>query len=519
MKARYDIAVWWLGLFGCRSVSWVDAPALAPPSPESGVALVAQLTATAPTPCWLDVQLDSGDHQRRIAPPDPAADLSLPLLGLRADRDYDVAITCVDERGRVLEAELTWTTEPLPQPFPTLTSFAHDPARMAAGYTLLDASSDEVDLLLVLDADLEVVWLQRAEPPHLLTVTTDDDGTLLGNVYPSVLRMDWLGSVQQRVTPSATEDVDVEVAWPLHHEAAPLPDGGVLGLARRERDVAAVPLTYDDPATTAPGRIVDDGVIVLTEAGETAAVHWLSDVLDPARIGFDSLELGRDSDTATDWAHANAVAPDPRDGGFLVTLRHQDAVVKLTAQGQLDWILGTPSGWQPPWADALLTPTSEVTWPFHPHAADVTEEGRVLVFDNGNVRHTPYDPVPEPEAAYSQVTAFDVDAGSGTVRLAWTYRQTLLGELFAPTFGDADALPNGHVLAVFGRTLTVDGRTNTEAGRGQSTAHLVELDPQDPADPALHLVLSSRRAELAGGWSTYRAERIRGFYPWEAESL
>ncbi|MEZ4241635.1 MAG: aryl-sulfate sulfotransferase [Myxococcota bacterium] len=44
------------------------------------------------------------------------------------------------------------------------------------------------------------------------------------------------------------------------------------------------------------------------------------------------------------WSHANAVEVDPRDDTLIVSVRHQDAVLKLTRDGEIRWILApTPT--------------------------------------------------------------------------------------------------------------------------------------------------------------------------------
>ncbi len=516
----------WAGLLAaCTPVTWEVPPDLSPPPAASGVALAARLQATATAPCALTIELTAADHQRVIAPPGLVEVVDLPVLGLRPDRSYDVRVTCATVAGRA-----TWegalATGALPRPFPEITVLAHDPARAEPGLTLLDVSvpGGDGDYVVVLDEAFEVVWLRRKPAPHFLTVTRSREGHLFGNGYPSLLEVDLLGQELARWGPSG----DVRVDHPLHHEAVELDDGEMLSLTWRARDVPEVPASYDALDDRGPGTIIDDGVIRLSREGQVLDLHWLSDVLDPSRVGFDGLAPARGVEGAVDWSHANAVVRDPRDGGYIVTLRHQDAVVKLTADGALAWILGAPDGWEEPWASARLQPEGAVSWPFHPHAAELTPAGELLVFDNGNHRTTPYGQTPAPPGApYSRVVAYRLGLGrgegsgevAGTVEEAWAYRETAAGSLYAPAFGDADALPRtGHVLAVFGRTRAIDGVPTAQLGRGESMAHLVELDPAALDAPVAHVVLSSRRTDWPGGFAVYRAERIPGLYPWDGGS-
>lgn len=62
-----------------------------------------------------------------------------------------------------------------------------------------------------------------------------------------------------------------------------------------------------------------------------------------------------------DWCHANAVSHDPRDDSLLVSLRHQDCIIKIDRRsGDLVWILGDPGNWRAPWSDSLLRPVGDL---------------------------------------------------------------------------------------------------------------------------------------------------------------
>jgi hypothetical protein len=81
-----------------------------------------------------------------------------------------------------------------------------------------------------------------------------------------------------------------------------------------------------------------------------------------------------------DWSHANTLAPD--GDGWLVSLRHLDAVIRLNAAGEIDWTLGAPDGplgtdfmWQSEVPGAALDLRGQ-------HHATRLPDGRILVFDN-----------------------------------------------------------------------------------------------------------------------------------------
>jgi len=128
------------------------------------------------------------------------------------------------------------------------------------------------------------------------------------------------------------------------------------------------------------------------------------DILDPFRINYSSLLVlydgffesvfGEQLETR-DWSHGNAVVHDPADDSIVVSLRHQDAVVKFSRQtGELKWILGPHENWDmEQFGEFLLTPLSEdeFFFQYHQHAPDITDEGTILIYDNGNNRASPFD--------------------------------------------------------------------------------------------------------------------------------
>ena len=210
----------------------------------------------------------------------------------------------------------------------------------------------------------------------------------------------------------------------------------------------------------APATLAAPDVIEVARDG-TVRQRWsIADAIDPSRIGWQSLQ---DDALGKDWAHANSVVVDPSDGGLVVSLRHQDAVIKLDRQtGALVWILSNPDGWRPPYTDRLLQGSEGTTWPYHQHAAMVTDEGHILMFDNGNFdRTTPYSGTDDGEGYYSRMVEYRIDPDAGTVDEVWSHHQTSTGPLFSGTFGDADRL-EGTRLGVFGRMYTDAGVSKRE---------------------------------------------------------
>ena len=127
--------------------------------------------------------------------------------------------------------------------------------------------------------------------------------------------------------------------------------------------------------------------------------------------------------------------------------------------GELNWILGNHDGWNEQLAAKLLNPIGELEWPYHQHAAEVTNSGSVLIFDNGNYRAMPPEPALAAPESYSRAVEYLVDPQAMSVQQIWSYGPDQ--EIFySPFISEADPLPQtGNIL------ITDGGRTRDEDGR------------------------------------------------------
>src|SRR5690606_736792 len=105
-------------------------------------------------------------------------------------------------------------------------------------------------------------------------------------------------------------------------------------LTTEAREIEDFPTSEDDPAApTATERVVGSVIVEFTPEGEIVKSISMLDLLDPTRIGRDSLSTSWANshvprgETARDWDHANAVIYDQPSDAYYVSLRNQDAVV------------------------------------------------------------------------------------------------------------------------------------------------------------------------------------------------
>ncbi len=503
-----------------------------PPRPEAP--LGARIAISTDEPARLTVEIADGARlvRRELDGRYRSAHV-VPLTGLRPARTHAVTFIATDAAGNRAAAALNLDTEPLPDDFPPLEVAVSQPERMEPGATLFnvyrwgrEGRDPDFGLLVAVDTAGDVVWYYRAG--HVIANAVPlASGNLLymamvDGIWALLVEIDLLGNVVRGWHPRALAArapagsilVDTDS---LHHDMMVLPSGNLAALGSEVRTYRDYPTSEEDPAAPRATRDVVGDLVVEFAPDGTVVRQWsLLDALDPYRIGYDSLgtsfwgatygALGRPDTELADWTHANALAHDARDDTFVVSARHQDALVKLDRSGAARWILGPHAGWSDPWRSRLLEPRGDLEWPYHGHGVEVTPDGTILVFDNGNHRATPFDDPLPAEASYSRAVEFDVDEEALSVRQRWVYPPSDAERFYSSFLSDADWLPaTGNVLITDGgRTRTVETADGEPAVR--RWARILEVTRDEPAETVFELVIDD---DSPTGWHAYRAERWR----------
>jgi arylsulfate sulfotransferase len=484
---------------------------------DSAAPLSGTLTLSCDRPVRVALLLDNGRTTRLIYETDAfATGFSLPVLGLRAAATNRLSVIVTDEfyMQTVWPFPLEILTDSLPEPFPAIVTTVSDPARMERGITLFSVSQLNVGYILAIDEAGEVVWLYRQPINGIADIRRIANGHLLFTDAEGGAEIDMLGNVVSRWHPrqfpqtvSNAIQVDAET---IHHEISENDHGTVLTLSTELRSLPDYPTSETNPAApTAPAIVVGDVVLQFDRIGRVVQYWSLLDILDPYRIGFNSLanvgfypELRGQT---RDWSHANAVIHDPSDDSFIVSVRHQDALVKIDrSTGQLIWILGTPDGWKMPWSRYLLTPKGPLQWPYHQHAPTITPRQTLLLFDNGNFRRRPTEPLPT--LNYSRVVEFAVDRAQMTAEQLWAYGGPDDELFFSGALGDADWLP------ITENILVTDGFKAADATNSGFWARIFEVTHTTPASKVFEVLIRQRPGTNLS-WIVYRAERLASLYP------
>ncbi len=473
------------------------------------VPAVRELHTSAATPVWLSVVLDDGERRSEIHFEAMAEERSVPILGFRPGTTTEVTLTATDATGGQAVRRWEVDTDPLPLDFPIVETLIARSDAMEPGWLLLDLKVPDqgIQYLLLLDGSGAPIWWDTLEQ-EIGDIRLRNTGTLIALSAGDAVERDWLGRTLRRWSDDPRGEGEGIAIGPdqLNHEIVPMADG-FLALDDGRFDAEAFPTSYGAPEVTAPAQVADDAVVHVGWDGTLRSRTPMSSLLDVERIGFDSLDT---TGNGRDWVHVNGVVPDPADGGWVISVRHQDALVKRTPEGELDWILGTPAGWRAPWSDHLLAPENGMIWPYHAHAPEVTSDGTIVVFDNQMHGYNPYE-----EAVLrrpSRAVGFAVDPDARTVREVFSFDQTATGPLYSDALGDADVLPTtGNVLADYGFLDSEGGVVHADLGWGRKAIRLVEWTPS--GEVVRDIRLRSDLSEIADGWKAYRVEHLTDPWP------
>ena len=493
--------------------------------PNLNSPLAALLRFQTNVPTRADVQVTTKDFSHTISINELSTSHSIPVLGLRPDREYQIVVNAFtkESQNSVLSKTLTVSTEPLPDGFPSLNVAKRIEGKVEPGFTLFDiipegGNKEFGALIVAVDTYGEIVWYQVGS--RYTDVQQLRNGNILFIEGTKVVEMDMLGTranewkaVRNPPQSKTHRYVDTGI---FHHEIYPLLRGNYLSISVESRIYKDYPTSATDPK--APRRtqnVVGDVIIEFRPNGSIRKQWSLLDLMDPRRIGWDTLGGYWDpffSKKTRDWSHANAVIHSPRDNAIIVTSRHQDATIKFRRKnGELLWILGPHENWdKKKFGKYLLKPVNDRKYffPYHSHAPMIMPNGNILMYDNGNYRSSPPDaPLPVNEN-FSRAVEYRINERKREIELVWEYGEFIEDRIFSGALGDADHLPvKDNVLITHGNIAAADGKLSSA---------IVEVTHTTPAEEVFRLDVFDETSNPENGWRIYRSARIHDLYGPEA---
>ena len=261
-----------------------------------------------------------------------------------------------------------------------------------------------------------------------------------------------------------------------HHDFAMLPNGHVVVIAAIRKVVSGATVTGD----------------VLIDLDENHKPVWVWNE-------FDHLDINRHPYLYPDWTHTNAIIYSADDGDLIISIRHQNWLVKIdyangNGTGDIIWRLGYQGDF------TLEGGTDPTDWFWAQHGPsfvtdNTTGKFSLVLFDNGDDRKfaagIKCGTTGQPPCLYSTVPILQLDESAKTVTLAFN--------------------PNANAYSFFGGNAEVLRNGNVEYDEAASTplpannAAIFEVTQTTPPQTVWQM-------KIAGEYA-YRGFRMPSLYP------
>ncbi len=367
----------------------------------------------------------------------------LPIYGLYADKENEVVISY----GKVSKT-IKIKTDKLPDDISLPTSVVKDASKLtndlyfytpsSKGYTAAYDVNGDVRWYLTINSIWEVNRLQNG---HLLLSTE----RLVNSPYymTGLYEMDMLGKIY----------TEYSLEGGYHHDYYEMENGNLI-------------VASDNFAN---GKTVEDYVVELDRKTGKIVKTWdISSILKH--------EDGKSENWSEyDWFHNNAVWYDKKTNSITLSGRHQDAVINISYDdGSLNWIIGDKTNWSEDYQKYFFTPKGKnFEWQWSQHAAMITPEGYVFLFDNGNNKSKIESKYVAASKSYSRGVMYKIDTENMTIEQVYEYGKERGSSFYSPYISDVDYLASNRYIVHSGGIVYVDGKNSNQPAGFSNNASLV----------------------------------------------
>ena len=367
----------------------------------------------------------------------------LPIYGLYADKENEVVISY----GKVSKT-IKIKTDKLPDDISLPTRVVKDASKLtndlyfytpsSKGYTAAYDVNGDVRWYLTINSIWEVNRLQNG---HLLLSTE----RLVNSPYymTGLYEMDMLGKIY----------TEYSLEGGYHHDYYEMENGNLI-------------VASDNFAN---GKTVEDYVVELDRKTGKIVKTWdISSILKH--------EDGKSENWSEyDWFHNNAVWYDKKTNSITLSGRHQDAVINISYDdGSLNWIIGDKTNWSEDYQKYFFTPKGKnFEWQWSQHAAMITPEGYVFLFDNGNNKSKIESKYVAASKSYSRGVMYKIDTENMTIEQVYEYGKERGSSFYSPYISDVDYLASNRYIVHSGGIVYVDGKNSNQPAGFSNNASLV----------------------------------------------
>lgn len=356
----------------------------------------------------------------------------LSILGLYPDKDNRVLIE-YKESSKKIRKEIKIKTDKLPRDFVKPVSVVSKRDKITNDLYFFTPSSRGYTCAYDVNGDVRwylsnyALWENtRLKNGHMLISTERKIQTPY--YMTGLYEIDMLGKIY----------TEYSLSGGYHHDYYELENGNLL--------VASDDFNNED------GTIEDYVVEINKDTGKIVKTWDLKEILDMKNTGNENWE-------AYDWFHNNSVWYDNKTNSITLSGRHEDAVINIDYDTKkLNWILGDSTNWSSKYKKYFLKPVGDdFEWQWSQHAAMITPEGYVFLFDNGNNKSKDKDEYVSAKDSYSRGVMYKIDVKKMTVEQVWEYGKKLGSKFYSPYISDVDYLDKGHYIIHSGGIVYKNG--------------------------------------------------------------
>ncbi len=421
---------------------------------------VASYTITAPTGASVSIQFgpdtNYGLTTWQLPAPSGGGAVNILVAGMRQSSTYHMrAVLKLADSSELDDADHTFTTGAVPA-----AQMQNISVNTAAGVTpqggveLLDLVSQKPltvpGIVSVADLSGNVLWFYDPGLPGYIAnpVKLLPNGHFLMNFsvggvggIDSVLReVDLSGQViwqmtgaqlNQALAAATCTGCNITIAR-MHHDFVLLPNGHLIVLAGQQKSESGL-IGFSIPVA------VEGDVLIDLDENRNPVWVWSS---------FDHLDVNRHPMGFPDWTHSNAVIYSPDDKSLILSIRHQDWIIKIdyddgSGTGDILWKLGYQGDF------TLHGGTAPQDWFYAQHDVNIISPNssgvfEVLLFDNGNQRVLDSSGTicGTTTPCVSRVPILQLDETAKTATIEWVDD---LAPQFSNFGGSARLLDNGNI--------------------------------------------------------------------------
>lgn len=370
----------------------------------------------------------------------------LSIYGLYPDYENKVIIE-YKEKGKQIKKEVTIKTDKLPDDFPLPTSVNSKKEELGTEFYFYTPSSKGYSCAYDMNGDVRwylthyAIWDNTRLKNGNMLVSTE---RLINTPYymTGLYEIDMFGKIYK----------EYSLPGGYHHDYYEMPNGNLL--------------VATDDFDNKYGTVEDYIVELDRKNGKIVNKIDLKNIL--------KMTDGKSENwTSYDWFHNNSVWYDEKTNSITLSGRHQDAVINIDYNTKkLNWIIGDSKNWSKDYQKYFFKKVGEnfeLQW--SQHAAMITKEGYVFLFDNGNNKSKIKDNYVPADKSYSRGVMYKINKKNMTIEQIWEYGKERGSDFYSPYISDVDYLGKNHYIVHSGGIVKENGKPSNQPA-GLSTGNI-----------------------------------------------